>query len=279
VADAPSSGTDPIGRRDVLRLAAAVGAGALPLAVSSRAAAGSWPVGAADAAAGPPSDRELLDRAGTCTMVRESIEGPYYLDAGMIRRDIREERPGTSLRLALRVLDTSRCAGGRGAGGRGGRPTPGALVELWQCDSGGVYSGFEAASLAAGGRPPRGPGGDEGDDDDEGDEGTSLRGTQLSDRGGIVRFTTIYPGWYPGRAVHVHIKVRSDARTLLTTQLYFDDELTDTVLTGSAYGGRTGRRTHNADDDFFDRTGLLDLHRRGRGYLGVLNLGYGRSSG
>lgn len=263
MADTPTSGADPISRRQALRLAGMVGAGAVTLATPSLAAAAPWLAeDGGTARPRPPSDRELLDRARTCSLVRESIEGPYYVDTDMIRRDIRENRPGTSLRLALRVLDTSRCAQG------GGPPLPvrDAVVEIWQCDSGGIYSSFEVASLAAGGRPP--PKAVEHDD-----HGTSLRGAQITDRAGIVCFTTIYPGWYPGRTVHMHLKARLDARTLLTTQLYFDDEITDAILTAPAYGGRSGRRTRNADDDFFDPTGLIDLHRRGRGYLGVLNLG------
>ncbi|MGQ0630032.1 MAG: dioxygenase family protein [Sporichthyaceae bacterium] len=259
-----------ISRRRALGLAGVVSVGAAAtIAATNRTGAAPEPVAPiAPTAAGspavkrPPSDVELLKRAGTCTLVRESIEGPYYLDGDLLRRDIREGRPGTSLRLALRVLDVSRCA-------RGGRAVavPDALVELWQCDSGGIYSSFEAASLAAGGRPPQ-PGTGGGDEDRN-----SLRGAQISNGNGIVRFTTIYPGWYPGRSVHMHLKVRLDARTLLTTQLYFDDAISDAVLRAAPYGGRSGRRTSNEDDAFFDRTGLLDLHRRGQGYLGVLNLG------
>ncbi|MGQ0623754.1 MAG: dioxygenase family protein [Sporichthyaceae bacterium] len=264
-----SDGTDPHGhpitRRRALGLAGVLGAGAVvTIAAIDQPSPALGPPGLLAATSGrrPPSDVELLKRAGTCTLVRESIEGPYYLDDELIRRDIREGRPGTTLKLALRVLDVSRCA-------RGGRAVavPGALVELWQCDSGGIYSSFEAASLAAGGRPPR-PGTGGGDTDRN-----ALRGGQVSNSRGIVRFTTIYPGWYPGRSVHQHLKVRLDARTLLTTQLYVEDAISDAVLAAPAYGGRSGRRTSNDDDNFFDRTGLLDLHRRGRGYLGVLNLG------
>lgn len=227
---------------------------------SSAAGSGTAPSDTGATPSDPGADeRELLDAAPTCILVRESITGPYYVEQDLVRRDIREGRPGRDLSLALRVHDVTACA-------RGGGPAavPDALVEIWQCDSGGVYSRFEAMSLASGARPP----------EEAAVLGNSLRGAQISNAGGIVRFTTIYPGWYPGRAVHIHLKVRLDTRTLLTTQLYFDDAITDEVLSERAYAGRVGRRVRNDDDNFFDPTGLLVLHRRAGGtLLGVLNLG------
>src|SRR5688572_2736119 len=74
-----------------------------------------------------------LDASATCRQTVEQTEGPYYFDADAIRSDIREDREGTRLALALRVRDAERC-----------EPIPDALVDIWHCDAGGIYSGFEA---------------------------------------------------------------------------------------------------------------------------------------
>jgi len=212
-----------------------------------------------------------LDAAPNCVLAREETQGPYWFDVDSIRRDIREERPGTRLDLVLRVQDMSACEEGGEAA-----PVADAVVEVWHCDAGGVYSGFES-----GGGPP---GGEEADTSDgsysEGvpeasptDDATFLRGAQVTDADGVVRFTTIYPGWYRGRTVHVHLKVHVDRRNVLTTQLYMDEDVNEEAFTASPYDERTGRDTFNDGDSIFDPQGLLTMSKRGDGYRGVLNLG------
>jgi protocatechuate 3,4-dioxygenase beta subunit len=219
----------------------------------------------------------LLDQANTCTMAKEETQGPYWFDVDSIRSDVRENRPGTTLRLAVRVQDTSACSAGGAA-----TPVRDSVVEIWHCDAGGVYSGFESASTGGPGGP--GLGGRSGgtsdgsysEGDDEGtttDDGTYLRGAQVADSRGIAQFTTVYPGWYPGRTAHIHLKVHVDKRTVLTTQLYFDESLNDTVYATSPYAEHTGRDTTNDTDGIFDRSGVLTVRKQSNGYLGVINLG------
>src|SRR6266852_9719118 len=135
-----------------------------------------------------------------CTLTPEQIEGPFYLDQARTRGAISEGKPGVALQLILRVLEASAsCA-----------PIPKAAVDVWQCDALGIYSGYEGAAIAPRHVEPV-------------DDKTFLRGTQLTDGAGGVRFQTIYPGWYLGRTPHVHLKIRVGAKAA-TTQLYFPDE-------------------------------------------------------
>jgi protocatechuate 3,4-dioxygenase beta subunit len=221
----------------------------------------------------------LLNKAGTCMPAQEETQGPYWFDVDSIRSDLREDRPGMPLTLAVRVHDLSGCSAGAA-------PTAirSAVVEIWHCDAGGVYSGFESASTGGGRGAPGGPPGSSGDTsngsystgDSEAsptDDGTYLRGAQVTDPGGIVQFATIYPGWYRGRTVHIHLKVHLDKKTVLTTQLYMDEAVNDAVFATAPYREHTGRDTTNDNDDIFDTSGLLTLQRQGSGYLGVVNLG------
>jgi protocatechuate 3,4-dioxygenase beta subunit len=160
-----------------------------------------------------------------------------------IRSDIREDREGTPLRLAVRVRDAGSC-----------EPLRSAVVDIWHCDARGSYSGFEAAT-PGGGRT---------------DEETYLRGAQATDAEGIVEFHTVYPGFYPGRTVHIHAKVHLDRRTVLTTQLYFDDAFTDRIHARKPYS-RAGRRdTFNDTDGIFDESLLLTLSEEDDGVLGLM---------
>ncbi|WP_420813813.1 intradiol ring-cleavage dioxygenase, partial [Phytoactinopolyspora endophytica] len=173
-----------------------------------------------------------LDSAGTCSLTREATQGPYWFDVDSIRSDLREDRPGTTLQLALRVWDAS-C-----------EPLGNSVVEIWHCDAGGMYSGFEVASGGAGGVSD-GSYSEGVQEAEPSDDGTYLRGAQVADENGIVQFTTIYPGWYTGRTVHIHLKVHVDRENVLTTQLYFDDELSDTVFSISPYDEHPNRNTRN----------------------------------
>ena len=152
------------------------------------------------------------------------------------------------LRLAIRVRDEN-C-----------EPLQNAVVDIWHCDAEGIYSGFESASQG-------GPGGGGGPSDEE----TYLRGAQVSNGDGIVEFTTVYPGWYRGRTVHIHAKVHVDKQTVLTTQLYFDEDVTSKVYEHEPYAADSGRDSFNDSDSLFDDSLLLDLSPEGDGYLGVIS--------
>lgn len=177
---------------------------------------------------------DLFEGAGACRVTTEQAEGPFYFDADSIRSDIREDREGRPLRLAFRVRDAESC-----------EPIANAVVDIWHCDAGGVYSGFDAG---------------------EGER--FLRGAQVTNREGIVEFLTIYPGWYPGRTPHIHAKVHLDRRTVLTTQVYFDDEASDRVYAKAPYA--PGRDATNGGDGIFDESLLLTLREDGDGHLGAL---------
>jgi protocatechuate 3,4-dioxygenase beta subunit len=184
------------------------------------------------------SAASLFDDSSACTLTAEQTEGPYYFDADAIRSDITEDREGTPLRLAIRVREAGECTALRNA-----------VVDIWHCDAGGVYSGFESA-------------------DDE----RFLRGTQVTDREGIAEFRTIYPGWYQGRTVHIHAKVHLDRQTVLTTQIYFDDGVSDEVFAAAPYADHGERDQRNDSDGIFDERLLLPtLERDGDGYVGAIS--------
>jgi protocatechuate 3,4-dioxygenase beta subunit len=187
-----------------------------------------------------------FDDAASCAVTAELTEGPYYFDAGAIRRDIREDREGVRLRLGLRVRDAASC-----------EPLPSAVADLWHCDAGGLYSGFESASTG-------GPGGGRSDDE------RYLRGAQVTDAEGIAEFVTIYPGWYSGRTPHIHAKVHLDRETVLTTQLYFDERTSAAVYAREPYAERGAQDRSNASDGIFDPSLVLTLSEDEDGYLGLM---------
>ncbi|NKS98483.1 protocatechuate dioxygenase [Rhodococcus hoagii] len=220
---------------------------------------------------------ELLDQAPRCVLAVEETQGPYWFDVDSIRSDIREDRPGLELNLAMRVQDLTNCSADGSAGA-----VANAVVEIWHCDAGGVYSGFESGSVAANQGGGMGGSGETSDGsysvgDQEAtttDDGTYLRGAQTTDANGIARFTTIFPGWYTGRTVHIHLKVHIDKKTVLTTQLYFDDALNDDVFsTVPPYTDHTGRDTRNDTDGIYDAAGLMATSRQPDRMLAAINLG------
>ena len=145
--------------------------------------------------------------SGTCVLSPEKTAGPFPLDEQFDRSDITEGLPGHPLRLGLRVVDAA-CV-----------PVPNATVEIWHTDSTGDYSAY----IDGGGGKDDGPG------------TTFCRGTQAVNADGIAEFLTLYPGWYSGRAVHIHLRVHVDGHIALTSQLFFDDDYTATVYSGPAY--------------------------------------------
>ena len=197
-----------------------------------------------------------------CVVRPEQTEGPYFIDERLHRVDIRtdptdgQEKPGTPLRLAIHVTEI---------GSGGCTPLAGALVDVWQCDAVGRYAGVKDII------------------NDLFDERGKkyLRGYQMTDENGRAEFLTIYPGWYEGRAVHIHFKIRtdpdSDRGTEFTSQLYFDDSVTDRVLTGTPYQGREGARPRNDQDGIYRNSGghqlLVDVSEEDDGLSGSFEIG------
>lgn len=233
-----------------------------PTAQPSTTTAPAAPTTASTTTAAPtPRAVDLLDQAGTCTLTPQTIAGPTWFDAAAVRSDIRDGQPGVPLDLAFRVEKAAGCT-----------PIPSAVVDLWQCDALGVYSGF------AGAKP--GQGGSVVDRDKYGDKEAAatdtdrwLRGTQVTDASGVVAFSSIYPGWYPTRTAHLHLKVHLDGSTLLTTQLFFDDAVSDAVYAANApYNQHPGRDTRNPRDEFYKSTAQLHLAQSATGWLGAIVL-------
>jgi protocatechuate 3,4-dioxygenase beta subunit len=195
----------------------------------------------------PGGEPALAADEVTCVLTPEQTEGPYYIAGEKVRRNITEGRPGTPLTLRLSVVDSRTC-----------RPIRGATVDIWHCDASGAYSGFGA------GRSSR----------------TFMRGIQRTNANGVATFKTVYPGWYPGRAVHIHVKVHVRGNVVHTGQLYFSDRVTDAVYKQAPYSRRPSRETRNADDSLFrdgGRRSLLRLQRSGAGYVGSIKMGVRRS--
>jgi protocatechuate 3,4-dioxygenase beta subunit len=193
---------------------------------------------------------------GACVVRPALTEGPYFVDVKLDRSDIRSDpadgtlRPGAPLHLTLRV---SRLAAGVCA------PLPGAIVDVWHCDAAGAYSDVTDSGGSTVGRK-------------------FLRGYQTSGADGLVAFTTIYPGAYPGRAVHIHFKVRTGAGRgrahELTSQLFFDDALTDQVHAQPPYAGATRRMRNGRDGIYREAGGQLTLAVTpvGGGYAAAFDL-------
>ena len=173
----------------------------------------------------------------SCVVRPEQTEGPYFVDERLHRSDIRSDptdgqlRPGTPLTLQLLVsrLDAGNC-----------QPLPGAQVDIWHCDARGLYSDVQDPGFDTVGKK-------------------FLRGYQVTDARGEARFVTVYPGWYPGRTVHIHFKIRTAPvakRSFeFTSQLYFNDELTDLVHAAPPYAAKGLRTTRNQHDWIFRRNG------------------------
>ena len=193
-------------------------------------------------AAGP---KAVASGLVTCVLSPEMTEGPYYVAAdAKIRKDIRAGRPGTPLALKLGVANVASC-----------KAVKGAAVDIWHADAGGVYS-------------------DEQQNDTVGQ--TFLRGVQKTNASGIATFTTIYPGWYPGRTVHIHVKVHVGGNVVHTGQLFFEDALTDKVFAKTPYSTRPNRDTRNANDSIYVNGGsrsLLTVKKQGTGYAATIWMG------
>jgi protocatechuate 3,4-dioxygenase beta subunit len=192
----------------------------------------------------------------TCVVKPQQTEGPYFVDERLDRSDIRLQnnvvQPGVLLKLAFRVsqINGSACI-----------PLSGAIVDIWHCNALGVYSDVVDRSFNTVGQ-------------------NFLRGYQETDANGRVEFMTIYPGWYQGRTVHIHFKIRtkSESQTAyeFTSQLYFDDALTDQVHAQAPYSTKGERTLRNNQDRIFRAGGeqlLLQLREAATGYETTFDIG------
>jgi protocatechuate 3,4-dioxygenase beta subunit len=195
--------------------------------------------------------------SSTCVLTASLTEGPFFVDEKLNRSDIRTDpttgvlSSGIPLALTFNVsrVATSACT-----------PLTGAYLDVWHCDAAGVYSDVSGSSRKF------------------------LRGYQITDANGVAAFTAIYPGWYSGRAVHIHFKLRlyagSSKTYEFTSQFFFDDSLTDSVYTQSPYSTRGSRDIRNANDGIYnslsttEKAGLtLQTSKTSDGYAGIISLG------
>jgi protocatechuate 3,4-dioxygenase beta subunit len=195
----------------------------------------------------------------SCVVRPELTIGPYFVDEQINRSDIRSEpsdgsvREGIPLTLAIGVYDVSQ---------NSCNPLEGAQVDIWHCDALGIYSGVSAQGSNTVGQK-------------------FLRGYQLTDGTGKVQFTTIYPGWYSGRAVHIHFMIRTsgaDAQSYeFVSQFFFDEALSDQVYSVQPYVSKGQRNTFNSSDNIFNSGGdqlLLDISGDNtNGYAAAINIG------
>jgi protocatechuate 3,4-dioxygenase beta subunit len=229
----------------------------------------------------PSATQRSVSTNQTCTLTPslieiegtpQQIEGPYFVDDMPNRSDIRSDtsngliQEGVPLRLVFNVYDVND-SDGDGTGPC--TPLKDAKVDIWHANSQGIYSGVQEAGTA---------------------ENYFLRGYQMTDDNGTVQFTTIYPGWYEGRAIHVHVKVRTFEGTNetleWTSQFYLDDSVNELVHTKPLYSNHGPVDLTNEEDFIYtgpsndgllsNNTGkhlMLNLKDEGQGYLGTFNIG------
>jgi protocatechuate 3,4-dioxygenase beta subunit len=172
----------------------------------------------------------------------ELTEGPYYLDLDLVRKDITGGKPGLPLSLRVNVVNV----------GKSCSPIEDAAVDIWHADAAGEYSGVQGVS------------------------GNFLRGIQMTDASGKAELETIYPGWYMGRAVHIHVKVHVGSSEVHTGQLFFDEEVTDAVYETHPYSQRPNRDTINSSDSIFAQsqgTTIVAVMPGADRYSGAVTLG------
>jgi len=160
--------------------------------------------------------------AAACAVAPSETIGPYPSLVDLIRSDIREGRNGTPVALTLMVVNVN----------NGCTPVPDAVVDIWQCDAEGHYSQYNQPGF-------------------NGTAQTFLRGIQATDSRGQVTFTTIYPGWYAGRATHIHVEISVNGRSVKVTQIAFPDTVNAEVYRSGVYAARGQNPTSNTGDMVF----------------------------
>ncbi|MHB8646856.1 MAG: intradiol ring-cleavage dioxygenase [Thermomicrobiales bacterium] len=252
-----------LGRREVLALFGVSGAALLAGCVPGQSGApqptSTAPQATTGGATAAPRSLSLpasspATATSICVATPAETEGPYFVDEQLNRSDIRTDpsdgtiKAGVPLQLAFTISTIS---------GGACLPLAGATVDIWHCDALGVYSDVQNSVGKK-----------------------FLRGLQTTDASGTAKFTTIYPGWYMGRAVHIHFKVRTNPTaskgTEFTSQLFFDETLTDQIHAQAPYASKGKRDILNSRDMVYATGGdqlLLTLTKAGDGYATLFNVG------
>ena len=208
-----------IDRRDVIRIIGAAGAAAFAAACGGDSPTSPSAVASTVTnATGTGATGTTSTTNDACAVAPNETAGPYPSRSDIFRSDIRESRQGVPLALSIRVINVS----------NGCAPLADANVEIWQCDASGNYSEYGSQSSQ-----------------------TYLRGIQTTDANGQVNFMTIYPGWYQGRATHIHIEVTMNGRSVKVTQIAFPETINNAVYATSVYASRGSNPTSNLQDGIF----------------------------
>ena len=197
----------------------------------------------------------VLGGINMCRVATSTIQGPYYIDKSIVRSDIRENQAGVPLELEFRLVNAN--------GGCG--PIAGALVSIWHCNAEGEYSGylFNDPNVM-----PVMSAADKNGAVKEQDSERWLRGAQVTDADGKVKFRTIVPGWYTPRAPHIHLRAFLNQSTMVMTQLYFPQSLNNTIQsTHPAYKARGVSIYTNENDILLRPEDVLKVAAKGDGSL------------
>jgi protocatechuate 3,4-dioxygenase beta subunit len=254
-----------LSRREAVRLLA-VGSAAVVAGCRPGSGGSSGSTTSAPAASGSAPASGVASTLPRCVAKPELTVGPYFVDKQLNRPDIRIEpttgvaSPGQPLGLSFRVqqITNGQCS-----------PLPNAMVDVWQCDAEGRYSGVNDRMVGF---------------NTEGKK--FLRGYQVTDKDGYAHFTTIYPGWYQGRAVHIHFKIRTPLDAALadqqdrtyefTSQIFFDDDLTDRIHKSQPYAAKGQRDLRNPNDGIYRQGGsslLVPVALSQVGYAATFDVG------
>jgi protocatechuate 3,4-dioxygenase beta subunit len=207
----------PLSRREALGMLSAAGA---MLSVACGGETPTSPTGVTTTATAttPTTTTTPPVSSATCVVTPSETAGPFPSITLPVRSDVREDRTGLLLTLAISVVNTS----------AGCAPVSNASVEIWHCDAAGNYSEYGNVSSS-----------------------TWLRGIQPVDSNGVARFTTIYPGWYAGRATHIHVEVMVNNRSVKTTQIAFPEEINSAVYASGVYAAKGQNPTKATNDMVF----------------------------
>lgn len=214
---------------------------------------------------GTSTDGSGNTNTGACVLTAALTEGPYFVDEKLNRSDIRSD-PTTGaisagVPLALR-FNVSRVSGSACT------PLTGAYLDVWHCDAAGTYSDVSGNGNGTGGANRK-----------------FLRGYQITDANGVADFLTVYPGWYSGRAVHIHFKLRIFAGSTktyeFTSQFFMNESLTSAVHALPPYSSKGTRNTLNTTDGIYNSLSaaqkaaltLATTPNANGGYNGVISLG------
>ena len=209
--------TRKLSRREALGVIGAAGVATVANAVACNSSSPTSPTPTSTTTPTPTTTTPVAN-PGACVVTPNETAGPFPSITLPVRSDVREDRQGLPLTLAIAVVNAgASCA-----------PVTNASVEIWHCDAAGNYSEYGNVTSS-----------------------TWLRGIQPVDAGGVARFTTIYPGWYAGRATHIHIEVFVNNRSVKTSQIAFPEDINSAVYASGVYASKGQNPTKTDRDSIF----------------------------